>query len=271
MDLPRILPRELKAPGSRPPMSLLNTPPPPGKSASFHYLEEALELIDQKASNALVTGPIDKKKWQDAGIPYKGHTEYLQSRYPKQAIMFFWSPRLKVALYTVHCPLRSIFDQLSEEMVFTYLSTLIPCLDPFFSTPCRIALAGLNPHAGEKGIMGDEEERVIRPAMEKIQKQFANQLIGPIPPDTLFYSCRNEEDLVIIAWYHDQGLIPFKLLHFHEGVNITLGLPFLRTSPDHGTAVDLKGTDRIHPGSMIEAVRSADRWLTWKGSPAAVP
>lgn len=228
--------------------------------ASYAYLDLALDLLDQNLGAALVTGPIDKKKWLDAGIPYKGHTELFQSRYNPAAMMFFWSDTLKVALYTIHCPLSTLAGQMSIENICSFLDRLIPALAPLFDRPCRIVLAGFNPHAGEGGIMGQEEERFIKPAMAILKTRHANEIVGPYPADSLFYEIRGQRETVVVCWYHDQGLIPFKILHFHDGVNVTLGLPFLRTSPDHGTAAALKGTDRIEPGSMLAAVHLADDW-----------
>jgi len=247
-----------------PEFSLLEPLLPAQHAASFAYLELALSLLDDGHGAALLTGPIDKKKWLDSGIPYKGHTELFQARYNRNAIMFFWSDKLKIALYTVHRPLSSVASTLSVSGICTFLDTLIPELNLFFDKPCHIMLAGLNPHAGEMGIMGNEETDCIIPAINIARTRHPNEISGPYPPDTLFHAIRNEENIVVVCWYHDQGLIPFKLLHFHEGVNVTLGLPFLRTSPDHGTAQPLKGTDMINPGSMLAAAALADRWATNK-------
>jgi len=130
INLPHTSLDDLTSRRALPPFSLLETPGSGNTDASFFYLENALDLLDQHISSVLVTGPIDKKKWLDAGIPYKGHTEFLQSRYHRPAIMFFWSPRLKIALFSVHCPLKSIFDLLTEENIISYLDRLIPCLAP---------------------------------------------------------------------------------------------------------------------------------------------
>ncbi len=257
-SLPSIVQTDLTRRVTLPRFSLLEPVCITGHPPSYAYLDLALSLLDLGQGAALLTGPIDKKKWLDSGIPYKGHTELFQARYNNRAIMFFWSHTLKIALYTVHCPLSSVHSTLSIERISIFLDSLIPALTPLFNTPCRIILAGLNPHAGEKGIMGDEEERFIRPAIKAARSRHPNEISGPIPPDTLFQTVQNEKDVVVVSWYHDQGLIPFKLLHFHDGVNVTLGLPFLRTSPDHGTAVELKGTEKINPGSMLAAARLAD-------------
>jgi 4-hydroxythreonine-4-phosphate dehydrogenase len=257
--LPLVSHRDLQSPATLPPFSLLQPDTPPTTAPSHTYLSLALDLLDQKLAQALVTGPIDKKKWADASIPFKGHTELFQHRYAPSAIMFFWSETLKVALYTVHCALRDVPSQLTVEKVCAFLDHLISGLEPFFDHPCRVVVAGLNPHAGEQGIMGDEEERIIKPALALTRQKHPNQISGPFPADTLFQGVCSERDTVVVSWYHDQGLIPFKLLHLHSGVNVTLGLPFLRTSPDHGTAVMLKGTKKIDPGSMLAAARLADR------------
>lgn len=263
LTLPPVEPDDLLTPSTLPPISLLQPVLTTSQPASFTYLSQALSLLDQKLAQALVTGPIDKKKWSDAQIPFKGHTELFQDRYSSSAIMFFWSETLKVALYTIHCPLSDVPRRLTIPGVSAFLDHLIPGIAPFFDHPCRIVVAGLNPHAGEQGLMGEEEERVIRPALDIARHKHKNQILGPFPADSLFHEFSRERDTVVISWYHDQGLIPFKLLHFHSGVNVTLGLPFLRTSPDHGTAVHLKGTKFIDPGSMLAAAHLADEWA-WR-------
>lgn len=260
LDLPLVDEQTLSLKKRLFPFSLLQPQYRPDHPASFSSLEQALTLLDKGFAQALVTGPIDKKSWLDRGIRFKGHTELLQSRYNRQAIMFFWSQTLKVALYTVHCPLSSMHSALSIDGIGTFLDTLIPSLTPLMGKGFRIVIAGLNPHAGEHGIMGDEEEHIIKPAMEMARTRHKVDISGPYPADTLFYTVREDQNTVIIAWYHDQGLIPFKLMHFNDGVNVTLGLPFLRTSPDHGTAVNLKGTQRINPGSMLAAAHLADNY-----------
>ncbi len=209
---------------------------------------------------ALVTAPISKEKWLRAGIPYSGHTDFLArsagvSRYG----MLFWSPRLKVALYTIHLPLRDIFPAIRKEKIAAYLLFLDAELQRLFKKKFRYFISGLNPHAGENGYLGKEEISEIAPALESLRGRV--QVEGIFPPDTVFIAAQRSPNAVVVAWYHDQGLIPFKLLSFRSGVNLTLGLPYIRTSPDHGTAGDIAGRGIADVGSMNAAIRLAERLI----------
>jgi 4-hydroxythreonine-4-phosphate dehydrogenase len=219
---------------------------------SFSYFETAFQHTRQGRLQALVTAPISKHSWSLAGIPWAGHTEYIHKIYP-QAIMFFWSKKLKVALFSHHLPLQKALDRIERNALRHFFLGLQDSLLSPSVFPYHFLVAGLNPHAGEQGLLGSEEKEEISPAVQDAQKK-GMDISGPYPPDIVFRKALNEPRTVVIALYHDQGLIPFKLQSFDKGVNVTLGLPFIRTSPDHGTAFDIAGQDKANPRSMIEAI-----------------
>lgn len=235
-------------------------PTPSNGALSFRYFEEAVQQAQKGNIQALVTAPISKRSWDLAGISWAGHTEYLSRSYP-EAIMFFWSEDLKVALYTHHIPLQKAIAKVKEKPLFEFIGRLDKYMNSIQSHGFEFVVAGLNPHAGEQGLMGSEESEHILPAIEKARSN-GIRVSGPFPPDVVFRDARNKKDKVAIALYHDQGLIPFKLLAFDRGVNLTLGLPFIRTSPDHGTAFDIAGKGIADPKSMIEAIRLAHRFAS---------
>lgn len=226
------------------------------KEASFDYVETAVQwALDGKVA-AVVTAPISKEKWVRAGVPYKGHTQYLaDSARVKQHSMFFWSADLKTALYTVHIPLKDVFSRIRPQPVEAFIRFVESELFRLFGQRFTILVNGLNPHAGESGFLGSEEKQVITPVVEKLKKEM--NIEGPYPPDVIFLKARETQNSVVISWYHDQGLIAFKLLNIHSGVNLTLGLPYIRTSPDHGTAYDIAGKGMANPSSMKEAIQLA--------------
>jgi 4-hydroxythreonine-4-phosphate dehydrogenase len=235
---------------------------PPGReaagengSASFHFFEAGIEAAEEGLICGLVTGPVSKTAWHLAGIPWRGHTEYLEARYPG-AIMSFWSDRLKIALFSHHCPLGEAVGRIRKESLLGFIRTLDKSLKKLGRGNAELLVAGLNPHAGEGGVLGTEEEEEIRPAVDEAAKE-GIRASGPFPPDTVFLKARERENAVVVALYHDQGLIAFKSVAFATGVNATLGLPFPRTSPDHGTAFDIAGRGAADPRSMIEAIRLA--------------
>lgn len=212
-------------------------------------------------ASAVVTAPISKETWRRAGLPDNGHTGYLTraSGAPRTAMMF-WSAGLKVLLFTIHVPLREVAPALSSPEIVSFLRFADRELRRLFHRPFRFLVAGLNPHAGEGGYLGSEEREIIAPALAAVAGPL--EVIGPLPPDAVFLRAQREgPETVVICWYHDQGLIPFKLLHRNQGVNLTLGLPFIRTSPDHGTASDIAGRGIADPGSMIAALDLADSLL----------
>ena len=221
------------------------------------YIEQAVELILAGQCSALVTCPISKKSLQEAGYQYPGHTEMLSALTGNNRVrMMMAGPRLRVVLVTIHVALGRVSELLSTEEIIDCIRTTSRALQRDFGIgKPRIAVAALNPHAGEEGLFGDEETRIIRPAIEGAD--VAAALSGPWPPDTIFHKAASGHYDAVIAMYHDQGLIPFKLLHFADGVNVTLGLPIVRTSVDHGTAYDIAGTNQADPCSLQAALGMA--------------
>jgi 4-hydroxythreonine-4-phosphate dehydrogenase len=209
--------------------------------------------------SAIATAPVNKLAFSRAGLPWKGHTDLLgHLTGSRRAVMMFWSEPLKVVLATVHVPLADVPRLVTRELLADVIDLTAREMPRFgISTP-RLALAGLNPHAGEDGLLGDEDERVLKPAVAKA-RQLGIQIAGPFPGDTVFVRASRGEFDVVIACYHDQGLIPVKLLAFGESVNVTLGLPIVRTSVDHGTAFDIAGRNAADPSSMIAATLLAAR------------
>jgi 4-hydroxy-L-threonine phosphate dehydrogenase PdxA len=170
--------------------------------------------------------------------------------------MYFWSEKLKVALFTHHLSLREAIERIERKTLRRFFLRLQDCLSPASGVRHRFLVAGLNPHAGEQGLMGSEEKEKILPAVRDAQKK-GMDISGPFPPDVVFRQALEEPRTVVIALYHDQGLIPFKLQSSNTGVNVTLGLPFIRTSPEHGTAFDIAGSGKADPQSMIKAIELA--------------
>ena len=230
-----------------------------GGQASKTFVEDAIADAVRPAEHprhvdAIVTGPISKHAWNLAGFKWPGHTELLQHRTrSKRCVMAFTSPRLRVALATHHEPINALRDVLTIGRVFDPIDLGHHALKDLGIEEPRIAVTGLNPHAGESGQFGDEETRLIEPAME-MARRLGIEVEGPFPADTIFIdAARGRYDLVV-AMYHDQGLIPVKLLARDEAVNWTLGLPIIRTSPDHGTAYDIAGKGQANEGSMRAAI-----------------
>jgi 4-hydroxythreonine-4-phosphate dehydrogenase len=222
------------------------------------YIEEAVSLIQKRKIDAMVTCPIAKSSLNLAGYEYPGHTEMLASLcQTKDFAMMMSGDRLRVSLVTIHSPLSRIPFMITTEEVYRLirLTHSALCQDFGIDEP-RIGVAGLNPHAGEAGLFGDEERSEIAPAIKRA-KEHGWQVTGPYPPDTVFFRAAKGEFDAVVSMYHDQGLIPFKLLHFVDGVNITLGLPIVRTSVDHGTAYDIAGKGVAQPASLKEACRTA--------------
>ena len=230
-----------------------------GGHASMAFCTDAIDAAKAGLIDAIVTGPISKQSWRLAGHDrFPGHTELLQKSFrAKRVAMMFVAPQLKVVLATVHEQLFEVRHSFRIGCVFTPIDLAHQALREWFGCEApRIAVCGLNPHAGESGRFGDEEKRVISPAILMANEVGIN-VEGPFPADTLFMpTMRNKYDC-IVAMYHDQGLIPIKMLAFNEAVNVTLGLPVIRTSPDHGTAFDIVHRNRADPGSMVAAVRLA--------------
>jgi 4-hydroxythreonine-4-phosphate dehydrogenase len=223
--------------------------------------------------DAMVTAPLSKKHFQEAGYSFPGHTEFLAHLSGASEIaMAFLTDRLKVVLATIHISIREVVRILTPGMIFQKLCIILTEF-PRLGLPCkRVAVAGLNPHAGESGIMGTEEEDIIVPAILRARSVFPHSTIdGPLPADTLFWRAYNGEFDVVLAMYHDQGLAPIKVVGFGESVNVTLGLPFVRTSVDHGTAFEIAGKGTARPDSMDAAIRWALRLCRGKDSQFPIP
>ncbi len=226
--------------------------------ASIAYIKEAVRLAGEVRIDALVTAPISKEMVGRAGLPITGHTEYLaRLTKTKDFAMMLIGGGLKVVLVTTHIPLNKVSRDLSSQKIYRTIKLADKFLKKYFniSSP-RLGVAGFNPHSGEAGLIGREEVEKIEPAIKKARREKV-KVTGPVPGDTLFYQAYNGKFDAVIAMYHDQGLIPLKMLAFEQGVNITLGLPFIRTSPDHGTAFDIAGKGLANPDSMIEAIKLA--------------
>ena len=226
--------------------------------AMVRYIKEGVRLCLSGALQGLVTAPISKAALRLAGEPYPGHTEMLAALTQAQEIaMAFYGAKLKIVLATIHVPLREVARLLSPEKILSITRLAYQFLkeDLGIEQP-RLALAALNPHASESGLFGDEEARLLEPAVKVAQEQ-GLPLEGPFPADSLFFRAVSGEFDLVVSLYHDQGLIPFKLLHFRDGVNLTLGLPIVRTSVDHGTAYDLAGKGLASPESLLAAIELA--------------
>ncbi len=228
--------------------------------ASLEALETAIGLARRGVVRGVVTGPISKEAWHLAGeTRYPGHTELFAERLgAREFRMMFDSPRLRVILATAHVPLREVAPSLSVELVLTTIRLGHETCQRLGVAGPRLCVCGLNPHAGERGILGREDDEVIRPAIARA-RALGIHASGPFPADTIFArAVRGDFDLVV-AMYHDQGLIPLKLLAFDSAVNMTVGLPIVRTSPDHGTAFDIAGENKADAGSMAAAIHLAAR------------
>jgi 4-hydroxythreonine-4-phosphate dehydrogenase len=214
--------------------------------------------------DAVVTAPINKQALNQAGFNYPGHTEMLaRLTNTPEVVMMLAGERLRVALVTIHCALKDVPGLLSTASIVTTASITREGLRRYFTpgSEPRIAVAALNPHAGEGSLFGSEERDIITPAIEQLRARGIDAT-GPHPPDTVFHAAARDSYDAVICMYHDQGLIPLKLLHFDNGVNITLGLPIIRTSVDHGTAYDIAGRGQADPSSLISAIRTAAAMAT---------
>lgn len=226
--------------------------------AMIDYIISAVDMALKEDISAMVTCPINKAAMKLAGSGYPGHTELVADRTgTKKYAMMMAGSRLRVVLVTIHIPLKEVPAALSVEKIMTTIEITDDSLKERFGIQRpKIAVAGLNPHSGEGGMFGDEEMRLIKPAIVRSQDQGID-VSGPYPPDTIFYHALTRAYDAVVCMYHDQGLIPFKLIHFSDGVNTTLGLPIIRTSVDHGTAYDIAGQGIADPGSLIEAIKLA--------------
>ena len=229
-----------------------------GGKAMVAFIIKAVELVQKGDLAAMVTSPINKALMQESGYAYEGHTELIAHlTNSRDYIMMLAGDRLRVALVTIHCALKDVPLNIDEKKILkTIIITSKALREDFALNNPRIALAALNPHAGESGLFGSEEEIYLKPAIKEAQLE-GHHVEGPFPADTLFHRAVNGQFDAVVAMYHDQGLIPLKLLHFSDAVNVTLGLPIIRTSVDHGTAYDIAGKGVADPSSMIAAIGMA--------------
>jgi len=227
--------------------------------AAYNAIVSAVRDARSGAVDAIATAPVNKEAFALAGLPWKGHTELLAHLTGASRVaMMFYADVLRVVLATIHVPLKDVPRLLTRDLLESIIDLTAHELPRFgYATP-RLAVAGLNPHAGEHGVIGSEEDAVLRPAIAACRGRRID-VTGPWPADTIFVRASRGEFDAVIACYHDQGLIPVKLLAFGRAVNVTLGLPIIRTSVDHGTAFDIAGQGRADHSSLVEAVRLAAR------------
>jgi 4-hydroxythreonine-4-phosphate dehydrogenase len=228
-------------------------------AAALDALEASVRILKSDPDAvAVVTAPVAKASLQNSGFPFPGQTEFFAERFGiKEFAMCLSGLHLSVGLATIHIPLANVSNALTTDAILTTGRLLAGFARRRFRREPRIAVAGLNPHAGENGRFGDEESRVIAPAIEALNRELPGVFSGPHVPDAVFRQAAAGQFDAVLAMYHDQGLIPLKLLDFDSGVNITLGLPKPRTSPDHGTAFDIAGQGIARPDSMLHAIRLA--------------
>jgi len=250
------------------PLPTLSVPASPDRTnapAIIKSIDQAVADITDGLADGLVTNPISKATLYDAGFTYPGHTEYLAALAqssatqsgPLKPVMMLASDELRVIPLTIHIPLKEVPEAISKELIIQTAITVHEALQIDFAIPHpRLTVTGLNPHAGESGALGREETEIIAPAIAHLKREGFN-VTGPFSADTLFHEKARKTYDAVIAMYHDQALIPIKTLSFECGVNVTLGLPFIRTSPDHGTAFDIAGTGKASPNSLIASLHLA--------------
>jgi 4-hydroxythreonine-4-phosphate dehydrogenase len=232
--------------------------------AAFEYIDKAIRLARDGKIDAITTAPINKEAIHKAGHRFQGHTEILAARTKaKNYAMLFVSDTLWIMLVTTHLPLRDVSKNLDKKKILRTIKLAHETLFKLREKKPRIGVAGLNPHAGEAGIFGDEEIKIIKPAVDEARKLGIN-VKGPISPDAIFYLANIGMFDLVVAMYHDQGLIPLKLLSFNKSVNVTVGLPIIRTSVDHGTGFDIAGKGWAKPQSLIEAIKVAAHFARTK-------
>ena len=236
-------------------------PTPETARAAAAALEEAVTLARRRELNGVVTGPVHKARMYEVGFRFPGQTEFFAERCAvKNFAMCLTGGKLTVALVTAHVPLSEVAQSLKHSEIVRVGLLLENFLSSRGKSKSNIAVAGLNPHAGESGKLGLEEIEIIAPAVQELQSRIESvdsKIVGPVSPDTVFNRAVEGEFDAVLCMYHDQGLIPLKLHAFHSGVNVTLGLPFPRTSPDHGTAFEIAGKGIARPDSMFAAINLA--------------
>lgn len=230
----------------------------PEDETGFDAVEKAVGILKKRKADALVTAPVNKESINKSGIFFQGHTEYLaKAANVKKIAMMLCGGRLKVTTVTRHVPLKKVPAILTQTKIIEAVRLTNLGLRKYFGIKKpRIGICALNPHCGEGGKIGREEQDIIIPAIRKIRR-FIPEIQGPVSGDAIFYMAYNGKLDAVISMYHDQGLGPLKMIAFEEGVNVTLGLPFIRTSPDHGTAYDIAGKNIANPRSMKEAIKLA--------------
>ena len=233
--------------------------------AAIASIDRAVADVISGMAAAVVTNPVAKSVLYKGGFTDPGHTEYLaklsfqQTGNPAWPVMMLWSPEVAVVPVTIHVPFKEVPQRLTRDLIFeTGRVVARDLIDRFGIARPRLAIAGLNPHAGEEGTMGKEDATVVRPAIERLVADGIDAR-GPLPADTMFHEAARQTYDAALCMYHDQALIPIKTLAFDHGVNVTLGLPFVRTSPDHGTAFDIAGTGKANPSSLVAALKLAAR------------
>jgi len=233
--------------------------------AAIASIDRAVADVLSGTAAAVVTNPVAKSVLYKGGFAEPGHTEYLaklsfqQTGNPAWPVMMLWSPEVAVVPVTIHVPFKEVPQRLTRDLIFeTGRVVARDLIDRFGIVQPRLAIAGLNPHAGEEGAMGKEDATVVRPAIERLVADGIDAR-GPLPADTMFHEAARQTYDAALCMYHDQALIPIKTLAFDHAVNVTLGLPFVRTSPDHGTAFDIAGTGKANPSSLVAALKLAAR------------
>jgi 4-hydroxythreonine-4-phosphate dehydrogenase len=238
-------------------------------NAALASIRHAVDHVRTGRASAVVTNPIAKSVLYRAGFRHPGHTEFLAELaagggVAPQPVMMLWSPTLAVVPVTIHVSLRDALADLTTELIVSTARIAVADLKARFGvTAPRLAVSGLNPHAGEDGSLGTEDITVVTPAIEILRRDGIDAR-GPLPADTMFHAAARKTYDCAICMYHDQALIPIKTIAFEDAVNVTLGLPFIRTSPDHGTAFDIAGTGKANPSSLVAALRLAARMATTK-------
>ena len=228
-----------------------------GGDSSFQFVHGAIDFANRKIIDAIVTAPLAKEALQAAGHIFPGHTEMLSYfSNGKRSVMMLTVDDLRASMVTLHVSLRQALESLTHELILEVMEITTSGLKRMGISKPKLGIPGINPHAGENGLFGDEEDNIIRPAMQLARKK-GIICEGPFSPDTIFLEHRKGRFDAVIAFYHDQALIPLKLYGFDRAVNITLGLSLIRTSPDHGTAFDLAPQIKANPSSMIEAIKTA--------------
>ena len=239
-----------------------------GAKIAYEALEEGVAGGLSGKYDALVTGPVCKESLVKIGFPFAGQTEFLAQQCglaPSAVTMAMVSEKLKTFLVTTHLSLRQAIRQINEKKLERTILHALLFLKQLGLREPELAVASLNPHAGENGLLGGDEKEKLQPALKRIIKKLKLSDLPLVSADTVFYQAYRGKYDGVISLYHDQGLIPFKLVAFETGINCTLGLPFLRTSPDHGTAFDIAGKGKANPESMIEAIQLAAQWVSKTG------